>query len=447
MCMRCDDPVPDPIPGDPDTVSRFARAFSDTAQALRDAARQLRAVANESITISLAIDEVRSKADEVDGDTARIAIRYQGAADAYSGYAAALASAQADGNGARNQILTNNTAARSWRHDARDLRNQVRFGNSDPQVLSDLADSTDRANYYDEQYANYAMRYSAAVEARDSAANTAIAILIEAEGASGLNDQGFDVLLGNLAQVWQLVSEYLGPVVELLRGIMEVLKQIVDILALIVTILSIFLPLLAPLAAGLSALSVLLSIAILAASALLFLMGRETLGRVLSDGIGALVSVVTSKLGGGSLFPVSQMTTGFAGAANAGRAAFMTGPSLAMELGVDVGATAAQKVLPDLIRDSSISAVGAVAAYGPGEAIDVSLAGPSPWGSSQPTSASLQRGTEGAVGEGLISATTFGAGGLVFDSIDTVNGAFPAIAEAWNETGAVWSQAGAVPAT
>ena len=315
----CDDPVPVEIPGDPDTVARFASAFKNTAEALRDAARELRSLANENITISLAVDEVREKADEVSSDTGKVAERYQGAGDTFSSYSNALASARDSGNGARNNIRTNNEDARYWRHRERDLRQQVAFGSTDAEVLQDLQEAARRAHHYDSLYSTYVGTYAAAIDDRDAAVTHAVNGLANAEEAAGLNDGLWDGILGDLQQIWELISKYLGPILEILRNVLEIIKKIVDLLALIVSIASLFFPVLAPLAAALTAVSVILGVAIFACSALLFLMGRETLGRVVSDGIGALVGVITSKAGGINIFNKSSLASGMsAGMGSAG---------------------------------------------------------------------------------------------------------------------------------
>lgn len=364
MCYLCADPVPDELTGDPDTVARFARAFDSTAEALRDAARELALVANENITISLAIDEVRDRAEEVVADTRRVADRYQGAADTFERYANDLRSAQERGNGARNDIITNNSNASYWRHRARELRFMVQMGNVDPDVLDDLELATRRANYYDDLYAGYIGTYGSARESREQAIIRAINGLHDAESASGLNDGLFDALLGDLGQLWDLVSKYLGPVLEVLRDVLELVKQIVDLLALIVTILSIFIPVLAPLAAALGALSAVLGIAIFAASALLFLMGRETLGRVLADGIMAVVGVVTSKLGvnGWAKESLGSMIKG----------GFTTVASTTASSGTTILASAGEKLLENAIHQQ-IEAGGEVLSFVVGEGLDLRL--------------------------------------------------------------------------
>lgn len=327
MCFMCDDPVPAEIPGDPDTVSRFASAFTNTAAALRDAAAELRNLANENITISLAIDEVRTKANDVASDTGKVGERYSGAGETFSNYATALAAARTAGNGARANIVSNNDDARYWRHRERELRDQVMMGSTDAEVLEDLQTATKKVNHYDSLFATYIGRYGSAVEDRDSAVTAAVNGLADAEAASGLNDGFWDGILGDLQQLWELISKYLGPILEILRNVLEIIKKIVDLLALIVSIASLFFPVLAPLAAALTAVSAILGVAIFACSLLLFAMGRESLGRVISDGIGAVIGVLTSRAGGIDIFNRASLTTGMSAGWGAARTVLAGGPS------------------------------------------------------------------------------------------------------------------------
>lgn len=302
MCALCDDHVPAPLDGNSDRVEDYARAFDKTASALRSAITELHRIANEELTISDAITEVREKAAEGEVDAGKVATRYEGAASAYHRYASDLAEAQADANSARGRIDTNNTNGRWWRHRFRELDEGRWMHNADPDYLKDLADAAQHASHYDGVFAELLGAYQAAVEKRDSAVRTAIAGLQAAAEASHLNDGWFDALLGDLQNAWDLISTYLGPVIEALRDVLKVLKQIVDVLALIVTILSIVFPVLGPIALALTVISALLAIGVFLCSLTLFAMGRETLGTVIADGIMAVVSVVAAKFAGASSF-------------------------------------------------------------------------------------------------------------------------------------------------
>lgn len=447
MCIACDDPIPAELPGDPDTVSQFATTFTATAEALRDAAQSLRAVANENITISLAIDEVRSKADEVIGDTYRVANRYGGAGTTFTNYASALDDALRRGNGARADIIENNESGRYWRHRERDLRFMVQMGNADPEVLADFEEATRRANYADGQFATLIGRYRAAVEARDNAVREAISGLDDAETLAGLNDGFFDGIVGNLQQFWEFVSDHFGPLLEILREVLEALKKIVDVLALIVTVLSIFFPVLGPIALALTALSAILGVAIFVSSLLLFAMGRETLGRVLADGIMAVVGVVTAKLGGVGSFR-GALQEGLA-TFGKGTALFATrGPAVAMGLvPVETYGSAIARAAGDGGIAGTISANATPIAFVVGEGLDFTLGvDPAPWGAEPAPAWSMEGANNLDMLPGLLDSPTFGTASPIAGVVDIFTEHMPAINESAQELGDVWSQFGAVPA-
>ena len=93
------------------------------------------------------------------------------------------------------------------------------------------------------------------------------------------------------------------------------LKSILDVICLIVTVLSIFIPILAPLAAALTAVSLILGGLILLCSLCLFALGRLSAGELLGDAIDFAAGVITSKLGGIKPSSLSGFTS-------AGRAAW-----------------------------------------------------------------------------------------------------------------------------
>ena len=438
MCYMCDDPVPGVIPGDPDTVSRFATAFSNTADALRDAAQELRNLANENITISLAVDEVRSKADEVAGDTGKVADRYQGAGDTFSSYASALASARSTGNGARSNIASNNDDARYWRHRERDLREQVAYGSTDADVLQDLQDATRKVNHYNSLYATYIGQYGAAVDDRDSAVTTAINGLADAEKEAGLNDGLFDGFLGDLQQLWALISEYLGPVLEVLKQYLEIIKQIVDILSLIVSILAIFLPFLAPLALALTALGAFLAIAIFACSVLLTLMGRQSVGQLLADGISMVVSIITAKMGGGTL--LGNLKGGAAPLATiASKIVNPQSVSIVVNSTAAALGSAATEFAVEGIKGGMLSAGSTPISFVLGEGLDFTFGGSGPaWDMS---------GANGAdVLPGVMDSATLGAATLTTNLVTMITEGIWVDYHA-DDFASSWGSIGAVPAT
>lgn len=448
MCYLCDDPIPDEIEGDPDTVEGFATAFSATAQALRDAARDLRAVANESITISLAIDEVREKADGIEADTDKVAERYEGAGTTFAAYATSLRGARALGNGARANMISNNEESRYWRHRERDLRLRVQLGASDAEVLADFEQARGLADQADQQYSTYLTQYRAAVEAKDAAVQAAIGGLDDAAKAAGLDDGFFDRVLGDLQQLWELVSEYVGPYLEVLREVLTILKKIVDALALIVTVLSLFFPALAAVAAALTAISAIIGVAIFAISALLFAMGRESLGRVLSDGLLAVVGVVTAKFSvGGSLDDaISQ-------GANAVRtpAQLFVGRTRSIQLGLipasDTLGAAAFREVGNAALAGTISAKTAPIAFVLDEGFDFTIgAGDAAWGDPPNEFFSMEGADPMTMMPNLLDSPTLGVASQATGIADIFGENIPSALDSAGEFVEAWSTIRTVPA-
>lgn len=295
---RLEDDVPPPLAGNPDFVGQFGRRYAEMATALSHAVDELTALANEGVTISVAIDEVRERADDAIAMTRKVKIRYAGASRTLIQYSNSLSDAQVDANSARNIIITNNPNAGYWRRRERDLEHDLRRDMTNDEIIKDLQEATNRVNQYDQEFLDAIRAYNSAVDARDAAVNTAIAGLDRAAEAAGLNDDFWERIEGAIDAFYDLAQKYLAPLVEILRDVLEVLKKIVDILALIVTILAIFIPVLAPIAAALTVLSLVLGALILLCSLVLFALGKETLGRVIGDAIDLTVGIITAKLGG-----------------------------------------------------------------------------------------------------------------------------------------------------
>jgi hypothetical protein len=445
MCYLCDDAVPGQLGGDPGRVRAHARAFDDTAEALRDAARELRNLANEGVTISLAIDEVRDKAEESHTEATKVATRYDGAGTTLGNYADALGDAQSRADSARTQIDTNNSNGRYWRHRRRDLEHERWSRGSDPEFLEDLAEATRRAAQYDTWFAGYLSSYQQAVEDFETAVTNAIAGLSAAAEAAGLNDGFFEGIVGDFQAAWETISKYLGPVLEALRDVLEVLKKIVDILALIVTIASIFFPALAPLALALTALSAVLGVAIFACSLLLFAMGRESLGRVISDGIMAVVGVVTAKLGvSGSLSSI--MKTGFS-SVGARSALFVTrGSMVNLGLASGYGATLTEMAVSG-IQTGYLSAFATPFAFVAGEGLDFTLGTSSPAWGAEPSPAWSMDGADGAsIIPGIMDGPGMGTVSPVANMF-SFGDSWDSMIDNFGEVGQTWGDMYAVPAT
>lgn len=322
MPVNMIDHTPDPLSGEPSTVTSKATSIRLTADALRNAIEQLRTLTNENVTISDAVDEVRVKAADAIGDIEKVEVRYRGAAEALSTYGSDLSGAHNRADGARNAIAQNNTDARYWRDRFNTLEARALAGDSDATLADDLVEARARVSDYHENFESAMREYNRARHDKENAVQAAMHALHEAREAADLDD-GFWDKVGAIAEaVYEWAQENLGPLIETFRAILRILKSIVDILALIVGVLSIFLPFLAPLATLLVLVSLGLAAAIFLCSLVLFALGRETLGQVFADLIDVVVGVVTAKLGGafrpGALSGLSNVFSRTAAATDVG---------------------------------------------------------------------------------------------------------------------------------
>jgi hypothetical protein len=291
---RLENAVPAALPGNPGLIKQFADRYDRMSEALNAAVEELSNLANEGVSISLAVDEVRERAQESIGVTRKVAVRYQGASQTLNSYQDALDDAIQSAAAARNTISTNNPSAGYWRRRERDLELQRLIDPTNNTLIEDLKEANRWVTEYDNEYLSAIQSYNAAVTARDNAVNAAIAGLDSAADRADLNDGFWERIEGAFDALYDLAQKYLAPVLKIIREALEFIKQIVDVLALIVSILAIFIPVLAPLAGALALASILLSVAVLLCSLALFALGKESLGRVLSDVFNVAISVVTS---------------------------------------------------------------------------------------------------------------------------------------------------------
>ena len=82
------------LPGDPTVLASNARLFKTISESLSQASKDLQSVANDSVFISLAVDEIREEATQAGADAYQIYIRYSGTANALADYAVQLRAAQ-----------------------------------------------------------------------------------------------------------------------------------------------------------------------------------------------------------------------------------------------------------------------------------------------------------------------------------------------------------------
>lgn len=281
----------EPLAGDPQQLRQMVQRYQDLSRRLLDARTALRAVANENVFISDAITEVRTAATEVADDTLNVYLRYKGATDALGEYATALSHAQAAADGARNRFAqASGDAAEAAR--LRDYYEELARtpGPEQQDFLRQFMHYKDAFEIAIGQEAAARSAYDQAVNDRDNAAERAASRIDFAMKLSGLNDTIIDDIAGILEGIYKWAQEYLTPVLEAIRAVAEAVADALSVIGFIL----LFIPGLNQFGAALLGLATVLSLVALAATALLFVLGKESLGNLMKSAL----SFAIKKLGG-----------------------------------------------------------------------------------------------------------------------------------------------------
>jgi hypothetical protein len=184
----------DPIPGDPDRVSRGGQDYVDVADAIGRAVQALRSMELDGDR-SQATDELISNAGDVADDIARAEERYRETGLALLAYAPRLADAQQTSL----EALSMAEAAREAAASARQSRTYYLNLAGSTENADDASDYRDRVNQYEDAADDAAASLSHArskledaVAERDAAAEAAIDRIKDVVDGDGLNDSWWD---------------------------------------------------------------------------------------------------------------------------------------------------------------------------------------------------------------------------------------------------------------
>jgi hypothetical protein len=280
-----------PLEGDPQQLLQLVESYKELSRRLLDARVALRNVANENVFISDAISEVRTAATATAEDTLNVYLRYKGAADALGQYAIVLASAQTAANGARDrfaQAQSDATEAARLRDYYEELARTP--GPEQQDFLRQFMHHKEAHEIAIAQEFAADAAYDQAVADRDAAAKLASSRIEFAMKLSGTNDTVWDNVEGALKNAYKFAQEYLAPVLEAIRTVAEALADALSTIGFIL----LFIPGLHQFGAALLTIAGVLSIVALAATALLFVLGKETLGNVIKSAL----KFAVKKLGG-----------------------------------------------------------------------------------------------------------------------------------------------------
>lgn len=233
----------DPIPGDPDAVSRAATRYGNVAESIRQASRDLVRVFEDEQLKGESFDALREIATEVSGRIGRARERYQGVSDALADYVAPLRTAQSDSAGVLSQAVTNHS-------DQVTANDRVTYWDDEFRRLSMAGDPTapdalEKLQYWEQRRAEASQdvtslitQLNTIISTRDTAATTAANAIAEVENSGDLNDDFWD----NVDQFLDEHGDFIDKVIEIagyIAAALAVIAMFIPGLNLIVLIVGI----------------------------------------------------------------------------------------------------------------------------------------------------------------------------------------------------------------
>lgn len=272
--------IPEPIAGDPDSLIGFAAKYKQISAALQSAANELSTLANVDITVSLAVDGIRSRASDAYVETIMVSQRYGGAAATYATYASKLRDAQHSANSARATIASLKGSADHATQTRDALIDQAKFTLPNQQTADDLSRANSALEPYQSEYATAMHQYNQAISDKAAAVSAAIAQLEDAQKMAGLTDNFFEAGAAKAREAYDWAKKNLTPYLKAIRAMAKVLASIIDVIAMFVSIVN---PVVGRAIAGLS---LALSALALLCSLSLYALGEGSIGAVIADSIG-----------------------------------------------------------------------------------------------------------------------------------------------------------------
>ena len=185
----------DPVPGDPEVVSRGGDDYLEVAEAISRAQRTLARIDLGSFVISEAVDAVRTTAAEVAENIGRAHDRYESTGTALVTYSPTLRESQTEARAALGDAVDAVSVAEEAHSDQRRYIRLAR-NTDDPQAAlryEQLADERAvEASLAETVQADARSRVEGAVTARDKAAETAIDSIERTTRADSLGDSWWD---------------------------------------------------------------------------------------------------------------------------------------------------------------------------------------------------------------------------------------------------------------
>lgn len=279
-------PIPEPLTGDPDTLSEFARKYHNLSEALKSAAAELATLANADITVSLAVDKIRAKAGDAYVDTMKVSQRYEDAASTYSTYAAKLRDAQQKAERARATVAGFKGSADHATKAREAIISQAMFSLPNQQTADDLNQANAALEPYNTEYAAAMQQYNLAVAEKADAVSAAISQLDDADKSSGLKDTVWQGIQAQARDAYDWLKANMTPLLKAIRAVAKIIASILDVVAFFVSIVN------PVVGRAIAAVSLALNALALLCSTILFLTGGGSIGDVIADTIGVAVAAI-----------------------------------------------------------------------------------------------------------------------------------------------------------
>ncbi|MET0303771.1 MAG: hypothetical protein ABW040_06950 [Microbacteriaceae bacterium] len=235
------------LAGNPTTVRRVGQNLEQTAESIRTAVDQLRQIASPDSMIGLSISKVRESASNVADEISQAEGRYSETGAALVDYASALEAAQEEAERAisdHEDATARLSSAQSRQSSLRTDQLQLAVAEPDDPRKSENADDLARISGQisgirgDVDAAQ--SRYDDAVDAVDSAAQTAMDRIQNVVEGDDLNDSVWDRVAGWLSDLAGFVADAFRAVFEalvaLVQAVIEILAAIVLLLAAIIVL-------------------------------------------------------------------------------------------------------------------------------------------------------------------------------------------------------------------
>ncbi|HEX3679598.1 MAG TPA: hypothetical protein VHU90_07750 [Galbitalea sp.] len=290
------------LPGDPEGISKYVAQYRTTAEAIAKVTTDLNTVSNGAEFESEAIVKIRGRASDAAAVSALVYERYTDTTEILGEYANALAKAQNMAKVAISNYQALEAEVAALEHKSKQFADDLLQGG--PGALAALklgAQAEAELIEMGIQLKKIATEYATAAAMKELAVQTAIDSIVLSMGDSSLDDTPLDVIADAVETAYKWAQQNLAPILEKilsvaqdLLNILSTVSAVLNLLALIPGLDAVF----GPLAAIADIAVTILSVVAIASTVMLVLLGKRSVGQVVSAAISLAAQKLLGKLGG-----------------------------------------------------------------------------------------------------------------------------------------------------